>query len=106
MTLRGMTWASWGLLAVWLSLSSVAFLDHIHFWEDNSSQDEAALAEFAEGLKSDVSPSEELAIHSVTAAVPAEDLVSSPSGLCQPVLASLCRPTTLRPHQQVSVYRI
>lgn len=97
---------SWGLLAVWLCLGSLAFAEQINLWDETTTQDEAALAELGTMRKSDASPLEEQMIHSVTGTVSASTFFLATSGICRTDSASLHRATALRSHQQVSVYRI
>lgn len=106
MTPRRSAWCSWGLLAVWLFLGSFALSEKINLWDETSAQDEAALAQLAFALKSDISPLEEQPISAVTAIVSASTLVRSSFGIRQTDPNSLNCATALRPHQQISVYRI
>lgn len=106
MTSCNSAWWCWGLLTIWLCLGGVAFAEQINLLDETSTQDEVALASLAEGMKSSASPAQDPTVHSVTTTVPASDILCFAPAIGWTGPASAYPASTLRLHQQTSVYRI
>ena len=98
----------WGFLAVVLFLGGVAFVEQLAPELETNMQDEQALAEFSYALKTDRvvigSVSDLASVHSVSDVSASFPICHSP--LRQERERSHFKPSTLRLHQKLSIYRI
>ncbi len=94
----------WCLLAVWLCLGCVAFVEQANSLSDTSDQDEQALSQLSLTLKPEIPPLPK----QLTSSVPPIVIIPSVIRLSDvSQFASIpSQPLTLRSHQRVSVYRI